>query len=139
MEYRYFVEVVLPLHKQGEIIAYEMQKVYELQAGFEHNGKNIKPITYIADFVITYKDGHVEVIDTKGFPDPTAKLKRKLFWYKYPNLIYRWIGYSQIDGGWCDYEDIQKGRAKRRREKKKKLAEKEKAKLLKEKKEKKDE
>ena len=133
------MEVVLPLYKQGEIIAYEMQKVYELQPGFEHNGTSVRPITYVADFVITYKNGHIEVIDTKGFPDPTAKLKRKLFWFKYPNLIYRWIGYSRIDGGWCDYEYIQRQRAIRRREKRKRLAEKEKAKQLKEKKEKKNE
>jgi benzoyl-CoA reductase/2-hydroxyglutaryl-CoA dehydratase subunit BcrC/BadD/HgdB len=30
---------------------------------------------YIADFRVTYKDGHVEIVDTKGFA--TAEFKRK--------------------------------------------------------------
>ncbi|MEO8136733.1 MAG: DUF1064 domain-containing protein [Betaproteobacteria bacterium] len=37
--------------------------------------------SYIADFVVTYADGHVEVIDTKSFITrklPTYVLKRKL-------------------------------------------------------------
>lgn len=118
LEMRYYKEVVLPLYSNKTIIEYELQKKYELQPSFKHNGVTIRAITYVADFYLKYDDGHVEVIDTKGFADPSAKLKKKLFWYKYPNIDYKWIAYSKIDGGWCDYEVIQKNRQKRKRAKK---------------------
>ena len=117
MEMQYYRDVVLPLVESGSITKYELQKPYELQPGFKHNGKSVNPIIYVADFYIEYSDGHVEVIDTKGCPDAVAKLKRKMFWYTYPGTIYRWMCYSAIDGGWCDYEVVQRGRAKRRKEK----------------------
>ena len=93
LEMRYYRDVLCPLEESGE------------------------PIKYVADFFVRYKDGHEEVIDTKGCPDQTAFLKRKLFWYKYPDVIYRWICYSKIDGGWCDYEFVKKQRAERKRNK----------------------
>ena len=49
------------------------------------------PIKYIADFFIVYADGREEVIDTKGKADSVALLKRKLFWYHYPTVDYKWI------------------------------------------------
>ena len=120
LEMNYYIDVVLPLYKSGEIVRYEMQKKYELQPPFKHHNSSIRPINYVADFFIVYKDGHEEVIDTKGCPDSVALMKRKMFWFHYPNIIYRWIGYSKIDGGWCDYEYIKQQRAKRKKERKKK-------------------
>jgi hypothetical protein len=49
--------------------------------------------------------------------DATAKLKKKLFHYKYPEINYIWIGYSKIDGGYLEYKDIQKARNKRKKDK----------------------
>lgn len=117
LEMRYYKEVILPKVESGEIIEYELQKKYELQPKFEHEGKKIRPIDYVADFFIRYSDGHEEVIDTKGCPDSVALLKRKLFWFKYPDINYKWICYSKIDGGWCDYEYIKKQRAERKKNK----------------------
>lgn len=115
LEMHYYRDVLCPLEKSGDIVYCELQKPYELQPKFIHDQKTVQPIQYIADFFIRYKDGHEEVIDTKGCPDQTAFLKRKLFWYKYPNVTYRWICFSKIDGGWCDYEYIKKQRAKRKK------------------------
>ena len=98
---------------------YELQKPYELQPKFEHDGKKVNPIVYVADFYIRYKDGRDVVIDTKGCPDSSALLKRKLFWYVYPTTPYRWMCYSKIDGGWVDYDVVKKNRAERKRQKKK--------------------
>lgn len=115
LEMKYYRDVLCPLEKSGDIIVCELQKPYELQPKFKHDGKTVQPIKYVADFFVKYKDGKEEVIDTKGYPDQTALLKRKLFWYNYPNVCYRWICYSEIDGGWCDYEYVKKRKAERKR------------------------
>lgn len=115
LEMKYYRDVLCPLEKSGDIVVCELQKPYELQPKFKHDGKTVQPIKYVADFFVKYKDGKEEVIDTKGYPDQTALLKRKLFWYNYPNVCYRWICYSEIDGGWCDYEYVKKRKAERKR------------------------
>lgn len=119
LEMRYYRDVLCPLEKSGDIVECELQKPYELQPKFVHDNKTVQPIKYVADFFVRYKDGREEVIDTKGCPDQTAILKRKMFWYTYPNICYKWVGYSKIDGGWCDYEQIKKNRAERKRNKSK--------------------
>lgn len=116
LEMRYYRDVICPKVESGDIINVELQKKYELQPKFIHDGKSVQPILYIADFVITYSDNTIEVIDTKGCPDTTALIKRKLFWYVYPDLVYKWITYSKIDGGWADYEYVKKQRSLRKRQ-----------------------
>lgn len=119
MEMRYYRDVILPQISNGTIMHLERQKRYTLQPSFLHGGKKIQPIEYKADFYIVDKDGKETVIDIKGCPDAAALLKRKMFWYTYPNLDYVWIGYSNIDGGWVVYEDIIAGRKQRKKDKKK--------------------
>lgn len=111
-------DVVIPSMESGQVTHVARQVPYELQPKFAHDGVSVRPITYVADFVITYADGHVEVIDIKGMPDAAAIIKRKLFWYRYPDVIYRWITYSKRDGGWLPYETVKKNRAARKKEKK---------------------
>lgn len=122
MEMKYYRDVVLPQVRSGNIIKYELQKKYILQPKFQSGDRLVQPIVYVADFFIEYKNGVVEVIDTKGCPDSVAKIKRKMFWYQYPDITYKWICYSKIDGndennGWCDYEYVQEQRKKRKKEK----------------------
>lgn len=118
MEMKYYRDVVCPQKESGDIVSCELQKPYELQPKFTHDGFNVQSIKYVADFFITYKDGREEVIDTKGYADTTAIIKRKMFWYHYPNVNYKWITYSAMDGGWTDYEVVKKRRAAARLEKK---------------------
>lgn len=118
LEMKYYRDVLCPLIENGSVSAVELQKPYILQPKFIHNSQTVRPITYIADFYIRYRDGKEEVIDIKGYPDATACLKRKIFWYIYPNIEYKWIGYSAVDGGWLSYEYIKKQRALRKKEKK---------------------
>lgn len=118
LEMKYYRDVILPKKESGEITYYELQKKYILQDGFERNDKKILPITYIADFYIEYLDGHSAVIDIKGYPDTTAKIKRKLFWYKYPDIDYQWISYIKKFGGWGNYDEFNKLRRERKRQKK---------------------
>lgn len=124
LEMRYFRDVILPLKESGKIVNYELQKKFILQPEFRHDNKHVQSITYVADFYIEYDDGRVEVIDTKGCPDSVAKIKRKMFWYVFPDKTYRWICYSKIDGndenkGWCDYEYVQRQRKLRKKNKQK--------------------
>lgn len=118
LEMKYYRDVLSPLVESGDVISYELQKPYELQPGFIHDEKKIQPIKYVADFFIVYKDGHEEVIDTKGCPDSVALMKREMFWYHYPTVDYRWITYSKIDGGWCDFETVKQARKERKKNKK---------------------
>lgn len=118
MEMKFYRDVVLPQVRSGDIKKYELQKKYILQPKFVHEGRTVQPIVYIADFYIEYKDGRIEVIDTKGCPDSVAKIKRKMFWYIFPDVDYKWICYSKIDGGWCEFEKVQQGRKERKKNKK---------------------
>ena len=122
LEMRYYRDVVIPKYESGEIVHYELQKPYVLQEEFSRDGSKDNEIRYVADFYLVYADGTEEVVDTKGMPDAVAKLKRKLFWHKFPDLRYTWMCYSKVDGGWCTYEYVQKQRRKRKQERKKKEA-----------------
>ena len=119
MEMKYYRDVVLPQAGSGEILEYELQKPYTLQPKFIRDNKTVQPIIYVADFFIRCKDGSEAVIDVKGCPDNTAKLKRKLFWYNYPDIDYRWVCLSVIDGGWRDYSYVEKQRGERKKNNKK--------------------
>lgn len=115
MEMKYYRDVLCPQVESGEIIKCERQKPYVLQPGFLRNGKKVLPIIYVADFCIHFKDGKEIVIDVKGCPDSTANIKKKMFWYHYPDIDYRWISYSKQDGGWIDYQVLKKNRRERKK------------------------
>ena len=51
--------------------------------------RTVRPITYRADFRVTYVDGHQEIEDVKGMETEIFKIKRKMFEYKYPNLTLK--------------------------------------------------
>lgn len=118
LEMRYYRDILCPLVESGDVVNYELQKPYELQPKFVHDGKTVHPVTYVADFYMVFKDGSQKVVDTKGYPDSVALLKRKLFWYHYPEVDYCWMCYTKIDG-WCTYEVMKKKRAQRKKEKSK--------------------
>lgn len=118
LEMRYYRDIILPGVESGNVKKYELQKKYVLIDGFQRNGKRVLPITYVADFYVEYADGHIQVVDIKGMPDTTAKLKRKLFWYVYPDIDYVWITYVKKYGGWGLYDDFAKRRRDEKRENK---------------------
>ena len=88
-------EVYLELLAQkqaGEIVRIGFQPSYTLLAGFVDNtGKNQKPITYTADFFVTYADGHSEVIEVKGVRTRDYLLRKKLFLHmmRKKDIIFR--------------------------------------------------
>lgn len=68
--------------KKGEITNLELQVPFELQPHFEHNGKMIRAIRYIADFVYYDQDGNIHIEDTKGFRTDVYDLKKKMMLYR---------------------------------------------------------
>lgn len=116
LEMRYYRDVVLPLSRSGEIAHYELQKKYTLQPKFTHGGKTILPIEYVADFYIEYADGRKVIVDTKGFADSVAKIKRKMMWYLFPDIEYIWITFVQKYGGWLEYDEVAKLRRQARKD-----------------------
>ena len=71
--------------KLGEITNLRLQVKFELQPSFKINGKTVRAISYVADFV--YKENGNEVIEdvkaSKNFQTDVYKLKKKMFEYKY--------------------------------------------------------
>lgn len=75
----YYLEL-LARKQAGEIVRIGLQPSYTLLEGFKDNtGKNQKPITYTADFFVSYADGRNEVIEVKGGRTRDYLLRKKLF------------------------------------------------------------
>ena len=82
---------LLCLQEHGEVSFMVLQPRFLLQEGFEKNGVKYRPIYYVADFDVTWKDGRREVVDAKGYKTPVYLLKKKLFEKRYPDLtISEW-------------------------------------------------
>lgn len=121
LEKRFYEEIICTGLDSGEIIDYELQKKFKLQPSFKHNGKTIRAIDYVADFWVKYSNEEEKVFDTKGgMVDPTAKLKRKLMFYIYPELNYIWITHTKATGwiDWDEYEAIKRAKKKAVKEEK---------------------
>lgn len=116
MESKYYLHL-LELEKQGVVSEFLMQKKYILLEGFRKDGKQFRPITYLADFEVHYTDGHIEVVDVKGMITHDFAIKRKLFEYRFPHLRLKLVTYSKIDGGWIELDELKKARKKRNKEK----------------------
>lgn len=79
-EKNYYIKLSM-MQNYGKISELKTQVKFELQPGFDFNGKKIRPIYYIADF--TYiQDGKLHIVDTKGIRTDVYKLKKKMMMYK---------------------------------------------------------
>lgn len=76
------------LERFGMISNLRRQVSFELQPAYTNNqGKKIRAITYVADFVYV-EDGKEIVEDTKGFKTKEYQIKRKLFEYRFPQYTF---------------------------------------------------
>ena len=73
------------LEKGGAIKDLVLQPKFELQPGFEKDGKKYRPIVYIADFMFVEK-GKTRVLDAKGYKTEVYRMKKKMCEYKYSDL-----------------------------------------------------
>lgn len=102
------------LKVKGEILNFELQPRYQLQPAFKKGDKKFLKVEYVADFLVYELDSSETVIDVKGMATETAKLKRKLFEYKYPNLKLVWVVRNLKYGlnGWIEVDELKKIRKK---------------------------
>lgn len=97
---------LLSLQQSGVVRHFEMQQPFQLQPAYEKYGKKVRPIEYVADFVVYYTDRSVEVIDVKGFQTRDSRMKQKMFDYVYPNLTLKMM--VQKGGEWITMEQKKK-------------------------------
>lgn len=119
LEKQYYEEIVIKGMKDGTISTYKLQQRYKLTPSFKYKNKTIREITYVSDFDIWYSDGRFQVVDTKGRATADAKLKKKLMHYYHPEIDFIWMSYTQTDG-WLEYDDLEKARRQRKKDKKSK-------------------
>ncbi len=62
-----------------------MQEPFELQPSFKWQKSTIRKIEYVSDFYLTDKK---IVIETKGLLEEKAKIKHKIFKFKYPDHLF---------------------------------------------------
>ena len=74
------------LQRAGAITDLKLQVPFELQPAFTLNGKKIRAIYYIADFM--YQEGGAYIVeDVKGRKTKEYMLKRKMYAYRYGQEI----------------------------------------------------
>ncbi|WP_101773179.1 DUF1064 domain-containing protein [Peptostreptococcus faecalis] len=78
------------LERCGDITELELQPRFLLQDKFKHNGKTIRKIEYVADFMYV-RAGTIYVEDVKGMKTDVYSLKKKLFLKKYSEYIFKEI------------------------------------------------
>ena len=64
-----------------------------------------------------FKDGHEKVVEVKGFADQKAPIKRKMFYYVYPDIELVWMKYVVKFGGWITDEEYKVMKRKEKKEK----------------------
>lgn len=83
--------ILILLQQAGEISNLQLQPKFNLQPKFRRDGKGIREINYIADFMYEDKNGAIVVEDVKGMKTDVYKIKYKMFIYKYPQYIFKEI------------------------------------------------
>ena len=126
VEMRYYKDLK-ELQEAGEICGLEVHPKYLLQDKFIFMGEKYAKIKYEADFAYYDPEGQaIIVIDVKGMPTESAKIKRKMFINKWclnnPDglcMELRWEceapRYTGLD--WIDYFELIKLRKKRKKDK----------------------
>jgi len=90
------------IYLKEQWIEHERQKRYLLQEKFvTKDWEKIQPIYYISDFSYWQI-----VVDIKWQPTSDAKMKRKMFMYRYPDLELKWL--VQYQWMWVDYFENEK-------------------------------
>ena len=121
-ELNFLKEWILPKVESGKIISWSRQDDFILQEGFMRNNKKILPIKYVSDFIVNWSDDTRTVFDVKGNPDSISKLKRKIYWKRFPDEDYIWMCRNIKFGDeshWLTYEELEQ---KRKADKKSKMA-----------------
>ena len=75
------------LEMAGKIQGLQLQHPFVLQPQYKKNGKSIRAILYIADFVYYDLERKKTIVeDVKGYKTKEYMLKKKMFEYVFPDL-----------------------------------------------------
>ena len=108
MEAKYYL-YLKQLEKEKTIKKFERQVKFDLiPKGKTKDGRTYRAITYIADFVLQYKDGDKEIVDVKGKKTPEFKIKEKLFYHFHPDKFFHCIQYDAKTKQWMDLDELEK-------------------------------
>lgn len=80
-EARKYAELKL-LQRAGGVTEIELQPKFNLLQGFKYRGKKIQGVTYTADFLVSYRDGRKQIIETKGYKTRDYILRKKMLLLK---------------------------------------------------------
>ena len=82
-------QVLQMLEKCGKIKDLLLQPKFRLQPGYILNGRKIREITYIADFMFYDNENQkTRVVDCKGMRTEIYKLKKKMFNYLHLDNLF---------------------------------------------------
>ena len=75
--------------QQGELINLELQPKFTLIPAFKgKDGKTEKSVNYTADFRLTYPDGHIVIVEVKGYKTRDYVIRRKLFKWQHRDIDF---------------------------------------------------
>ena len=101
MEAAYFDHLKI-LQRAGEVESFTCQPKFELQPAYvDAAGKKVRPIHYVADFLVRYPDGSEKVIDVKGTPTAVFLLKKKMFGFVFRHD--RLVCVTKTRQGWREW------------------------------------
>lgn len=65
-EYEYYMGTILPKVQRGEVVSVESHRRFDLLPAKEYGNVKLPAAHYTPDFVLTYADGTVEVVEVKS-------------------------------------------------------------------------
>jgi hypothetical protein len=88
--------VLVDMKKKNEIIDYFRQVRFLIHEGYYDNGQWVKPIYYVADYMVVNKQSpgfqiEIEIHEVKGHFTRESKNKMKMFKAKYPKYAVKII------------------------------------------------
>jgi hypothetical protein len=119
MESQYYTHLK-ELKAKGEIKDFTLQPEYMLLESFKKDGRTIRAIKYISDFLEIHNDGSEVIVDVKGRETEAFKIKRKLFDARYPDKTLKLVIFKNEKEGWVDFDENKKKVAQAKRAAKKK-------------------
>lgn len=79
--------------EHGKLLSFDMQVPYTIVPSYVKNGRRVRKMEYLADFVLHYENGTKRVIDVKGVETEVFKLKKKFVEYVYPDVVIECLKY----------------------------------------------
>lgn len=115
LEAKYYYHL-MTLKQLDQVEEIELQPEFLIQEKKKYKSETIRKIVYKLDFKVVYNDGYTEYIDVKGMTTPVSQLKLKLVKGMYPDVNFKWVGYSvKHVGGWGDWHEIERRKRKEKR------------------------